>query len=40
MENELRMDAWYVAPSDLKLIFDDDRHKVWDNAMARRPRDI
>ncbi len=40
LENELRMDAWYVAPSDLKLIFDDDRDKVWDNAIARRPRDI
>jgi putative transcriptional regulator len=40
LEGELKMDAWYTAPADLKLIFDDDRDKVWDNAMARRPRDI
>jgi putative transcriptional regulator len=40
LENELKTDAWYTAPADPKLIFDDDRDKVWDNAVARRPRDI
>ena len=40
LEAELKADAWYTAPADVKLIFDDDRDKVWDNAMARRPRDI
>jgi putative transcriptional regulator len=40
LENELELNAWFVAPADLQLIFDDDRDKVWDNAMARRPRDI
>ena len=40
LENELKLDAWYIAPSNPTLIFDDDRDKVWDNAMARRPRDI
>jgi putative transcriptional regulator len=40
LEGELKLDAWYTSPADLKLIFDDDRDKVWDNAMARRPRDI
>jgi putative transcriptional regulator len=40
LEGELRLSAWHTAPADLQLIFDDDREKVWDNAMARRPRDI
>ena len=40
LEGELKVNAWFVAPADLQLIFDDDREKVWDNAMARRPRDI
>ncbi len=40
LENELKMDAWYTAPADLRLIFDEDRDKVWDSAVARRPRDI
>lgn len=40
LEGELKLQAWLVAPADPQLIFDDDRDKVWDNAMARRPRDI
>jgi putative transcriptional regulator len=40
LEGELKREAWFTAPADSKLIFDDDRDKVWDNAMARRPRDI
>ena len=40
LEGELKRDVWYTAPADLKLIFDDERDKVWDNAVARRPRDI
>jgi putative transcriptional regulator len=40
LEAELKTDAWVVAPADLQLIFDEDRDKVWDAAMARRPRDI
>jgi putative transcriptional regulator len=40
LEGELKMQAWLTAPADLQLIFDDDREKVWDNAMARRGRDI
>ena len=40
LEGELRLEAWLTAPADLQLIFDDDREKVWDNAMARRGRDI
>lgn len=40
LEAELKTDAWVVSPADLDLIFDEDRDKVWDSAMARRPRDI
>ena len=40
LEGELKRQFWVTAPADLQLIFDDDRAKVWDNAMARRPRDI
>jgi putative AlgH/UPF0301 family transcriptional regulator len=32
--------AWFTAPSDPKLVFDDDRDKVWDNAMASRAVDL
>jgi putative transcriptional regulator len=40
LEGELKLEAWYTAPADPKIVFDDDREKVWDNAMAKRPRDI
>ena len=40
LEGELKMDAWFTASADPKTVFDDDRDKLWDNAMARRPRDI
>ncbi len=40
LEGELKQEAWFTAPADPKIVFDDDREKVWDNAMAKRPRDI
>ena len=40
LEGELRLQAWFTAPADLNLIFDDDRQTIWDKALARRPRDI
>ena len=40
LEGELRLQAWFTAPADAKLVFDDDRETVWDKAVARRPRDI
>ena len=36
LENELEQHAWFTAPADAKLIFDEDRTEVWDAAMARR----
>ncbi len=36
LEGELELRAWFTIPEESGLIFDDDRKKVWDDAMARR----
>jgi putative transcriptional regulator len=35
LDNELRQGAWHTIPDDPALVFDDDRAKVWSDAMAR-----
>jgi putative transcriptional regulator len=40
LEGEMMQQAWFTAPADPKLVFDDDRDKVWDNAMASRAVDL
>lgn len=40
LENEIAQHGWFTAPADPKLIFDDDREKVWQDAMARRIRPL
>jgi putative transcriptional regulator len=35
LDNELRQGAWNTIPEDPALVFDDDRAKVWSDAMAR-----
>jgi len=40
LEGELAARAWYTGPQDVKLIFDEDRAKVWDDAMMRRTQDL
>lgn len=35
LDNELRQGAWDTIPDDPALVFDDDRSKVWSDAMAR-----
>jgi putative transcriptional regulator len=40
LEVELARHDWFTAPEDPRLIFDDDRKKVWDDAMARRAREL
>jgi putative transcriptional regulator len=40
LESEIAHGAWYTAPLDLKLVFDADRDKVWELAVARRTRDL
>ncbi len=39
LEGELQRHDWFTAPEDPKLVFDDDRDQVWDDAMARRTLD-
>jgi putative transcriptional regulator len=40
LENELSRNAWYTAPADPGIVFDDDREKVWEHAVARRTQDL
>ena len=40
LEAELDAEAWFVAPADTKLVFYVARDTVWEQAMARRPRDL
>jgi putative transcriptional regulator len=40
LEGELAHNVWYTAPADPGLVFDDDRDKVWEHAVARRTQDL
>jgi putative transcriptional regulator len=40
LEGELAQRSWFTAAGDLKLIFDQDRAKVWDTAFSRRTQDL
>jgi putative transcriptional regulator len=40
LEAELARHDWFTAPEEPKLIFDDDRANLWDDAMARRTREL
>jgi putative transcriptional regulator len=40
LEGELAQRAWFTAGADSKLIFDQDRDKVWDDAMTHRTQDL
>jgi putative transcriptional regulator len=40
LEDELRQGAWFTASQDPQLIFEEDRDKVWDDAMSRRTQDL
>ena len=35
LDDELREGAWHTVPEDPALVFDDDRARVWSDAMAR-----
>lgn len=39
LDNEIARGDWYNVPEDPTLVFDDDRAKVWAEAMARRKTD-
>ena len=40
LDGEIERNVWFTAPEDPALVFDADRAKVWDMAMARRTRDL
>jgi putative transcriptional regulator len=40
LENELSHNVWYTAPADPGIVFDDDRDKVWEHAVAHRTQDL
>jgi putative transcriptional regulator len=40
LEGELKRHDWATAPEDPQLVFDDDRDRLWDDAMARRTIDL
>jgi putative transcriptional regulator len=40
LEGEMARHDWFTTPEDPKLIFDNDRDKLWEDAMARRTRDL
>ena len=40
LEGELGQGFWFTTPADAKLIFEEDRDRVWDDAMARRTQDL
>lgn len=40
LESEVARHDWFTTTGDPKLIFDDDRANLWDEAMARRTREL
>lgn len=40
LEAEIARDAWFTAPADPRLVFEEDRGRVWQEAVARRMRDL
>lgn len=40
LEGEMARHDWFTTPEEPKLIFDDDRDSLWDDAMARRTREL
>ena len=40
LEGEMARHDWFTTPEEPKLIFDDDREGLWDDAMARRTREL
>ena len=36
LEGEMARGDWFITPEDPALVFDEDREKVWDDAMAHR----
>jgi putative transcriptional regulator len=40
LEGELMQGVWFTASADAKLIFEEERERVWENAVTRRTQDL
>lgn len=40
LESEMARHDWFTAPEEPKLVFDDDRGNLWEEAMTRRTREL
>ena len=40
LEGEMVRDAWFTAPADSALVFDEARGRIWQRAMERRTREL
>jgi putative transcriptional regulator len=40
LDGELARHNWFTTPEEPKLVFDDDRDNLWEDAMARRTREL
>jgi putative transcriptional regulator len=40
LEGELQRGSWSIAPGDPKLIFEEGRDQVWDEAYSQRMQDL
>jgi putative transcriptional regulator len=40
LEGELEQRVWFTAPADMKLVFEEDRERLWESAVARRTQDL
>jgi putative transcriptional regulator len=40
LDGELKRGDWVVAPAEPKLIFEEDREKLWDAAYSQRVQDL
>jgi putative transcriptional regulator len=40
LEGEIALRAWATAPGGPAMVFDEDRAKLWENALARRTQDL
>jgi putative transcriptional regulator len=40
LDGELARHDWFTTPEEPKLVFDDDRDHLWEDAMARRTREL
>jgi putative transcriptional regulator len=40
LEDELSRNAWYTAPAEPGIVFEEPRDKVWERATARRTQDL